>query len=293
MAGAARDEGAAPAPPPWPEWLMAARVADSAVAAAYEATASRFRAALKTGLALAHFHFGESASRRDETETSGRLGFQRASSRAPAPWALLILSPAYAAAARLTAACAAALLAGVPHVAALSPGGAPRQQALVSLELSGVEDIFSPAPGRVTALLDELAARPGPPGRVVLLHEGFHDGEQDDMAQRSRAHGLPCYSERRPPRLRVEAGARIDRKVLAFAHGGEEALAAALAACGPADAVFRPEGAPLMPAQDAPLTLGPGCEGFWLHPGLTPEFFTVSRQAFAPWPSRDFAPDAS
>ena len=30
------------------------------------------------------------------------------------------------------------------------------------------------------------------------------------------------------------------------------------------------------------LALSPGCEGFWLHEDLTPDFFTVSRQAFGP-----------
>lgn len=289
MPPAAQDGSAAFAPPPWPAWLTATRVPDSVAAAAYEATPARFRAALKTGLALAHFHFGESASCRDETETSGRLGFQRASSRAPAPWALLILSPAYAAAARLTAACAAARLAGVPHVAALCPGEAPEEAALVSLELSGVEEIFSPAAGRVTALLNELAARPAPSGRIVLLH----DGDLDEVTQAVRALGLPCYEERRPPRLRVVPDARIDREVLAFAHGGKCALEAALAASDPVDAVFRPQEQAATPAPDAPLTLAPGCEGFWLHPGLTPEFFTVSRQAFAPCAPRDSAPDAS
>lgn len=289
MPPAAQDGSAAFAPPPWPAWLTATRVPDSVAAAAYEATPARFRAALKTGLALAHFHFGESASCRDETETSGRLGFQRASSRAPAPWALLVLSPAYAAAARLTAACAAARLAGVPHVAALCPGSEPEDAALVSLELSGVEDIFSPAADSVTALLDELAGRPGIAGRVVLLH----DGDLDEVTQGIRVRGIPCYEERRTLRLRVEPGAHIDREVLAFAHGGKCDLEAALAASGPADAIYRPGGAALTPAQDAPLTLTPGCEGFWLHPGLTPEFFTVSRQAFAPCAPRDSAPDAS
>lgn len=278
---------AAIAPQPWPAWLEAARVEDSRVAAAYEATPPRFRAALKTGLALAHFHFGEGATRREEAEASGRLGFWQACLRVPAPWALIVLAPAYAAAARLTAACAAPLLAGVPHVAALSVGEAPQDAALVSLELSGVEDIYSLDAARVAALLDELSARRGPRGRVILLHEGA----LDDLARSFRALNLPYYEERRPPRLRVEEDAAFDRELLAFAHGGATALESAFAASGPADAVFRGVTEGLAPAPDAPLTLTPGCEGFWLHPGLGPEFFTVSRQAFAPWPPS--GPDAS
>lgn len=275
--------------PPWPAWLEAARLDDSLAAAAYEATPARFRAALKTGLALAHFHFGESPTRRDGARASGRLGFCEAALCSPAPWALIVLDPAYAAAARLTAACAAALLAGVPEVAALSPGAVPPPAALVSLELSGVEDIFSLDAARVGALLDELAALPGPRGRVVILH----DGQLGGMARGIRARGLPCYEERRPPRLRIEEGAPIDRALLAFAHGGTAALEAALTATGPADAVYSPGGEALAPAPDAPLTLTAGCEGFWLYPGLDPDFFTVSRLALAPWAPAPAHPQAS
>lgn len=272
----------APWDAPWPEWLEAARVDDGLPGAAYEATPARFRAALKTGLALAHFHFGESLTRREENACSGRLGFTRRAAWAPAPWALIVFPPAYAAAARLTAACAAARLAGVPQVGAICPGGGPLAPALVSLELSGVEDIFQPDAGRLPALMDELATRPGKPGRVVVLHAG----ELDELAQHIRALGIPCFEERRPPRLRIEAATGIDRELLAFAHGGPAALDAALTAAGPADAVYgSPDAAPA-PSPEAPLCLCPGCEGFWLHPGLGPEFFTVSRQVFAPWSLR-------
>lgn len=273
---------------PWPRWLEACRVDDSVAAAAYESTPARFRGALKTGLALAHFHFGERGASRDDSVRNARLGFLRTRRRQPAPWALIVLSPAYAAAARLTAACAAALLAGVPHVAAVIPGGAPRPAALVSLELSGVEDIYQPDAGEVAALLAETAAFPGPRGRVILLH----GGELADLARFVRQRGIPSYEEDRPPRLRVEEDAGIDRELLAFAQGGKRALEAALQADGPPDAVYgRPEVAPGS-TPDARLTLAAGCEGFWLHPGLVPEFFTVCRQGFAPLWNESEASDA-
>ncbi|MDE5878932.1 MAG: hypothetical protein K2G99_02735 [Desulfovibrio sp.] len=264
-------------------------MADSIAAAAYEATPARFRAALKTGLALAHFHFSESATQCEESVFSGRLGFARAADCSPAPWALIVFSPAYAAAARLTAVCAACLLAGVPQVAALCLGGVPQAAALVSLELSGVEDIFQPEATAFGALLDELAARPGAQGRVVILH----GDELDAVAQASRERGIPTWVECRPPTLRIEPGAAIDREALAFAHGGRQALDAALATAGPVDALFRAASAPLGPAPNARLTLWPGCEGFWLHPGLDPAFFTVTRQAFAPWAPRAVESPAS
>ena len=273
---------------PWPRWLEACRVDDGAAAAAYETTPPRFRAALKTGLALAHFHFGEHAASKDDSVRNTHLGFLRARRRQPAPWALIVLSPAYAAAARLTAACAAALLAGVPHVAAIFPGGAPQPAALVSLELSGVEDIFQPNVTDMAALLEQMAARPGPRGRLVLLHEG----ELAGLERRARQRGVPCHEEDRPPCLRVEPDAGIDQELLAFAQGGQRALEAALRADGPPDAVYaRPEACQTQ-AAEARLTLSAGCEGFWLHPGLDPEFFTVCRQGFAPMWNLPEAPDA-
>ena len=273
---------------PWPRWLEACRVDDGVVAAAYEATPASFRAALKAGLALAHFHFGEAATCRDDSVRNMRLGFLRMRRRQPAPWTLMVLSPAYAAAARLTAACAAALLAGVPHVAAVFPGGAPRPAALVSLELSGVEDIYEPDAGDVAALLAEMAALPGPCGRVILLH----GGELADLARFVRQRHIPCYEEDRAPRLRVEEDAGIDLELLAFAQGGKTALEAALAAEGPPDAVYGSPQTATAPAPKARLTLGAGCEGFWLHPGLVPEFFTVCRQGFTTLWNLPEAPDA-
>ncbi|WP_165078911.1 MULTISPECIES: hypothetical protein [unclassified Desulfovibrio] len=265
----------------WPEWLEGARVDDSVAGAAYEATPPRFRAALKSGLALAHFHFGESLSRREESACNGRLGFRRAALWEPAPWALIVFSPAYAAAARLTAACVAARLAGVAQVGAVCLGGEPVAPAVVSLELSGVEDMFQLERDRFAALMDELAGRceTRAPGRVVLLHAG----ELDEVAQAVRARNIPCFEECRPPRLRIEADAGIDRAILAFAQGGPAALDAALAAAGTADVVYRAAAASATPSPEAPLTLCPGCEGFWLYPGLGPEFFTVSRRVFAFW----------
>ncbi|MDE7371241.1 MAG: hypothetical protein K2N07_05785, partial [Desulfovibrio sp.] len=184
-------EGCAASGAFWPEWLEAARVDDSMAGRAYEATPARFRAALKTGLALAHFHFGESLSRREESACNGRQGFRRGALWEPAPWALIVFSPAYAAAARLTAACVAARLAGVAQVGAICLGGEPQAGALVSLELSGVEDMFQLEGARFLALMDELAARPNAraPGRVVLLHAG----ELDAVAEHIRARNIPCF----------------------------------------------------------------------------------------------------
>ena len=38
---------------------------------------------------------------------------------------------------------------------------------------------------------------------------------------------------------------------------------------------------PVAPNTDSELLLTPGCEAFWLHPGLTPDFFRCRRRAFS------------
>ena len=293
----------------WPQWVEDARLSDDLAAQSYEETSPQWRAAIKTGLALAHMHFGAKPDETCETRNSGHLGFwQRGESHA-ASWAIVAFTPAYAAAARLAAACIPAILAGVPLIGAVCVGGQPHRSALVSLELSGVEDIFVLPPARLHALLEES---PGP-GRLVLLHAG----ELSETAEFASAKNLPCWQESRPPRLALaEAGSpnegqshpaqgHLDLEALFFAQA--EALDAAIGVA-PATASSTQETAPATAADNLPfadalylasagttanlpygelfspgcpeLVLAPGCEGFWLHPGLTPDFFQVRRLIF-------------
>lgn len=274
----------APHPARWPDWAEDARLDDAAAAQAYEATPPACRAALKSGLALAHMHFGQSHGSLRQERRDTHLGFWRHGAAFPAPWAVVAFTPAYAAAARLAAACAPALLAGVPLTAAVCVGGSPSQEALVSLELTGVEDIFMLDATALCALLEE--SQPGP-GRLVLLH----NGELDSTSRVARLMGLPCYEERCSPILVVPEPEAFDLDVLAFAQG--DALRQALqgrrpgrpAACYLNEKAAQAHCAASPPAPFSfaeGLALTPGCEGFWLHDGLTPDFFTVTRLAFGP-----------
>lgn len=268
----------------WPQWAEEARLDDALAAAAYEATPASLRAAVKTGLAMSHMHFGESMSSQRTEIRDPHRGFWRRGISHPAPWAVIAFTPAYAAAARLAAACAPALLGGVPLVGAVCVSGTPHRAALVTLELAGVEDVFVMDGPGLCALLEET--QPGP-GRLVLLHKG----ELDSIAAAARALELPCYEERRAPVLNLPQPQAFDLEALAFAQA--EAFDAAM------DPSFRlsPDAAFLTPVaalghcrerrtgpfpySSAPAYT-PGCEGFWLHPGLTPDFFRVSRLAFGP-----------
>ena len=278
-----QDMGAeAPSAVSWPQWAEDTRLDDDLAAAAYEATPAPLRAAVKTGLALAHMHFGESTTSQRNEVRNAHLGFWRRSIAHPAPWAVIAFTPAYAAAARLAAACMPALLGGVPLVGAVCVGGAPSRNALVTLELAGVEDIFVLDSAGLCTLLEET--QPGP-GRLVLLHRG----ELDGVGAAARALELPCYEERRSPILCLPKPEAFDLEALAFAQA--EALETALDTSLrlTPDATYLAPVAALghcrerrtgpFPYSGAPA-LTPGCEGFWLHPGLTPDFFRVQRQAF-------------
>ena len=272
----------APAAVCWPQWAEAARLDDALAAAAYEATPAHLRAAVKTGLALAHMHFGESTTSQRNEVRNAHLGFWRRSIAHPAPWAVVAFTPAYAAAARLAAACMPALLGGVPLLGAVCVGGTPSSNALVTLELAGVEDIFVMDNAGLCTLLEET--QPGP-GRLVLLHRG----ELDGVAAAARALELPCFEERRSPVLCLPKPEAFDLEALAFAQ------AEALDAAQESPLHLTPDATYLAPVaalghcrerRTGPFPYGsapaftPGCEGFWLHPGLTPDFFRVQRQAF-------------
>ena len=273
----------------WPQWLDARRVDDAACAAAYEGTSATLRAFLKTGLALLASHFGRPAAQQHGGWSDPFNGFWQESHRCPAPWAIVAFPPAYAAAARLTAAFLPGLLAQVPLLGAVCVGAGsftPTPQALLALELGGVEDVFCLDETGLCRLLEET--QPGP-GRLVLLHKG----ELDIAVQTARHLNIPCYEERCAPALALPQPDLFDMEALVLAHGEgcvKRARTAALPE-SPSAIYTTPEAARAHChlSEDrpfgrgaAPLALTPGCEGFWLHDGLTPEFFAIRRMALGP-----------
>jgi hypothetical protein len=157
----------------------------------------------------------------------------------------------------------------------------------VSLDLTGIEDIFALDTTGLCALLEE--SQPGP-GRLVLLHEG----ELDSARHAARALGIPCFEERRPPSLVLPDPELFDLEVLAFAQGKalEQALEPAHPVI-PTALYLSSRGAEghcrrhrFGPHHADSLALAPNCEGFWLHTGLSPDFFRVSRLAFGLLPEK-------
>ena len=181
-----------------------------------------------------------------------------------------------------------AILAGVPLTGAFCLGGEPTPEVLVTLELAGVEDAFALPAADFTRLTGEL-----PQCRVVLLHglDGDALPERGDLPGRIwREDALPLFL--------LPQDTAADAELLAFAHGPDctaqalhgEAARAVLdggplpGPCLPAAVLEEDEAARLaMEDEEGPveLLLTPGCETFWLHPGLTPDFFRCRRRAFS------------
>lgn len=274
--------------PLWPQWLEAFRVPDGPRAAAYEGTPAHLRAAIKTALALHQAHAGEMDSRTCRDERFPRRGFRRMSTDGPAPFALVAFPASLRSPARLAAALMPAILAGVPLTGAFCLGGEPTPEALVTLELAGVEDAFALPADDFARLAGEL-----PRCRVALLH-GL-DGAA--LPERDRLPGRIWHEDALPLFL-LPQDVAVDKELLAFAHGPDcaaqalhgKAARAVLdggplpGPCLPAAVLEEDEAARLaMTDETSPveLLLAPGCETFWLHPGLTPDFFRCRRRAFS------------
>lgn len=258
--------------PAWPEWLEDCRCPDELFAQAYDTLPDTFRAALKTAIALAFFHYGQNdAITRAYVENPAR-GFRHHSSSRPAPWALTIFDENFHAPARLLAACVLPALCGVPLLGACCLGKKPAPENLLALELCGVEDTFCIDDKLMQVLISEMGK-----GRLVLLH----GGDWGRIAHAATVFNVPCIAEQAPPRLFVANPEAFDLDVLAMAQGTNRAGLTTRPE-GQVDALYlaNPASPDLESGEHSPLALGPGLEAFWLWADLAPDFFRVRHLAF-------------
>lgn len=268
----------------WPDWVEEHRLDDARTAAAYEQAGPGARAAIKTAMAM-YFRYDDSTREAiHEHRTDQLSGFWRSRTVFPAPWAVLAVTPRYCAAARMLAALMPAIICGVSSIACVCVDGEPSAPCLTTLDLAGIDDVFSLSAAELSAMLEET--QPGP-GRLVLLHTG----ELDIIRRQARALHIPCFEERRPPVLTIPRPEIFNLDLLTFAQG-EDCVHRALQSPSPAapDVLYGSEEAVqshCLARTDtpfslgmAPLALAPGCEGFWLHHGLGRSFFLAHRVGF-------------
>lgn len=247
-----------------PAWLEAARVSDSLCARAYAETPDPCRTALKTGIALADFHFGLLAGSHERSRSLPQAGYWEKERAAPADWALIVLDAKISAAALVSAAAILPLLAGVSRVIAVSIADTPAQEALMALEMCGVADIFKVKLEQFNGLVTSFA-RQAQAGRLVFCCAL-------PALWRDAAYPVPWRRCDCEPKLLLLEHDKFSPQVLRFLYGqikaGEPDAGAVY------DAVFTSETANIPPCR---LAITPGCEGFWLHAGLEPGFFRPGR----------------
>lgn len=284
-------------------------VADAAFAAAYEAAGDVDRARLKTCIARLHVLYGATGGagagdvREGRTATRWRQGFASLEHASPCGWTLVCVDAAWVSAPRLLAAVLPALFAGVGSVAVLRTGGSGPWPApvLAALELAGQEVVADAAPEVLPTLLEALVAS-GSTGRTTeaggrLLLLGEHP---DHVSVLARAYGVPVWRDASLPTIGIVSRSdAIDEPdcpngaALRAAHPDatfvdvpplpqSTARAASLTPFAPLAAVACAPAHASAWLDHAGLVLGPGHEWCWMHPGLSPAWFTRRAVALLP-----------
>lgn len=239
-----------------PAWL--AWVRDEEISAAYEQIPDEWLALLKTGIALNHFLYGAFEGQTDALRVSGQSGIKSLISKTSVPWSILIFGPDVQAAAQITALAITCRLAGVKDVLAVLPESYS-SGALVALAQCGIEDICALSAPAIEQLLDHATSFKGP-GRIAFLQQG-------SLATLIPLAPVPCVNLNQRARLLLAAPADFDLAALKFCQGPE--IGTNENAASEWDAVFTKQKSCL----STRMTLGPGCEGFWAFPQLSPDFF--------------------
>lgn len=284
-----------------PEWLEPFRVEDAALAAAYEATSPGRRAWIKTTLALVSSRYGETASTASQTWENRPLGFAHSLYHVPAPWAVVVLTPDFASPPRLAAALMTARLAQVDQILVVRQ--APEQQLtpfpadlLATLDLVGIEHIFTLPTAEIPTLLEHLTARQGM-GRLLLHADRQTDRSRSPEGAASRTSPLAALRdcarvlrlpvwEDEAPQVGCSPLVQVDEDVLFWAHPD-----ARLTRIGQNGSPVQPPAVfdlllcatleEQLPAF-APLRLASCGEdaltGAWLHATLSPAFFQNQTQ---------------
>lgn len=251
------------------------RAPDSIMAAAYEKTPAKCRAAIKTAIAITNFHFHPQRDDIRKNITSPNEGFASKLVQSPCKGALLIFPGDMRDAARVCGAASLAALSGVSQIMAIAIGAVPAEGVLTTLELCGVEDIFILPMCQlplVTASFSSLIP-------IIYIDNGFSEGFSSPWREAVISSDFFYFSKK--PRIVLLSPASFDREILAFCHS-PNAITEIIPQDGYCDAIFfEPQTTEIPKNLNASLLLEPGCEGFWLFPRLDREFFMNRTTRFA------------
>ncbi len=239
------------------------RIDDQRVAEAYEQAGPKRRSLIKTAIAFSFFHFGKMPGESSVFYQDSSLGISSRCSRTPATCNLLILESGFSAAARVCAGAILPLLAGCnPPLAIIA--GEPAAPALCALDMAGTTDIFLMPASRIEEFLAKTCLNPIP---AVFLGESGPSA----IAANARNKKLSVYEDCLPPTLLKDASICLSDADWQFCQGQIPQTGS------PAPGVFYDalytEKNEAADGSQSRLTLDASGAGFWLFPGLGPDFY--------------------
>lgn len=298
---------------PFPERLQHDSVDDALFQRAYNAVPDTHRAWLKRCIAQLweHYSMRSPVGARETCETlTHHSGLMATQGQRPLSWCLLLLDETLISPARLLAAALPPLLAGVEHVQVvrLCARKKPWPPALLAaLELAGVEQVAQCPAQDSGELFQSLVQTPR--SGVVLMPQPLRSLARNiwlDLAQAPGCHlWQPVFSGRAAVLAQDPGAASWDLDILTWSQPdlmvdvwyeeGPDGLAAAAPLPGgwcvrrgglaallqeTYDLILAPGQHHAEALRKAPLVLGPGQEGCFIWPGLTPCIFQQSAAAW-------------
>lgn len=294
----------------FPQWFLDAACPDAAFDAAYAGLTGERRAWIKKTAAQLFEMSGAGARRASCVRTCWTQGFQSVSRSDLLDGILLLLDPDCRSAARVAAAALPAVISGAPAAAACL-GGDPAPDVLAALELCGLETVAMLESGDVSRLAEHIIAQGTPEPRLAVLALGFGPACEEAAAMAFATPGVrvwtpwtfpaPVSGPSAAPDMGIWAGdgASWDLDLVAWAQSGHHAAVwnapGELIRDGLPQGITTEEGGfeaflsagyrALLVSESlaeeagnsADLVLGPGQEGCWAWPDLTPDFFLLRR----------------
>ncbi|MCR5812941.1 MAG: hypothetical protein K6G15_00415 [Desulfovibrio sp.] len=255
-------------------WLEDQRLPDTLSEEAYEQTSQDLRARLKAGMAYAQSVFGQvESSLERQLLQAGHSPVSRERIKKPVDWVMLYVSCDFAAAARVLACAVLPRLCAVRDVFAVFSGPRPARAALVSLELAGVQDLFSLKEEQTCDCLKMLAGS----GRLLNLGHSLPKALADNPHL--------CLNEISPPPIGNLDPDCFSQELLSFMHASPPQKAEPSQKLSEYRALFVSERrAKDLVANDELcdcLLLTPGSEGCWRYPNLNRSVFVNETERIA------------
>jgi hypothetical protein len=273
--------------------LETLQVDDGLFAEAYASLDARRRSVLKKWIAQMYLFWGRDRGRERSETVRWDQGFTTTTVTRPLDWSLILLSEKFASVSQLLALLMPMLLSGTRHVCvAREMSGALDFPAtlLVAMELAGQETVLTGQKDRLAAVIERFPETFGPLGAICCLGTTCCESEWA-----VRIPGIYCWSSgsAQSAGIWVDQHVSWDFETIAWTLAGTSlhaggAIPGDLSDCftthqEPFDSfvdrdlgiVFHPHPDQLSPFLTVPV-FGPGQEGGWLWPGITPQTFTRS-----------------